>query len=189
LVQQLEQDKPRLDALEATERRHTQRYADLETASDKKFADMKITADAAQQETKSELARQVKEGVNLELQAKSGRTALQTAEWNGHIGIATLIRNKKHKGADRGKKDTILQASPEQIKRQLEDVHSFTPPTRLLRSHVLRDDMVGSPHHQSSIELLLFLLVLFLVLVLIIRRCFQSRPVPDVRLRMLADVG
>ena len=43
---------------------------------------------------------------NVDLQANDGATALQCAEDQGHAGIATLIRNKKHKGADRGKKDT-----------------------------------------------------------------------------------
>lgn len=79
LVQQLEQDKQRLDALEATECRHTQRYTDLATASDKKFADMKSAADAAQQETKTELARQAKEGISKALtdQSVEARKALE----------------------------------------------------------------------------------------------------------------
>ena len=33
----------------------------------------------------------------------------------------SLIRNNKHKSADRGKKDTLLQASPVQTKKQQED--------------------------------------------------------------------
>ncbi len=61
-----------------------------------------------------------------------------------------------------------------QLSELYEDVHSFTPPTRLLRSQVLnslwnplhlgvRDGMVGFSHPQRSIQLLLlFLLVLFL---------------------------
>jgi hypothetical protein len=41
----------------------------------------------------------------------------------GKAGTATLIRNKKHKSADRGQKDTLLQASPEEIKQQQEDAN------------------------------------------------------------------
>ena len=51
---------------------------------------------------------------NVDLQTNNGDTAQQVAEGQGHAGIATLIRNKKHKSADRGKKDTLLQASPAQ---------------------------------------------------------------------------
>jgi ubiquitin len=58
---------------------------------------------------------------NVDLQANNGATAQQLAEGQGHAGIATLIRNKKHKGADRGKKDTLQQASPAQTKKQQED--------------------------------------------------------------------
>jgi hypothetical protein len=58
---------------------------------------------------------------NVDLRANNGATALQVAESQGHTGIATLIRNKKHKGADRGKKDTLVQASPEEMKIQQEN--------------------------------------------------------------------
>jgi ankyrin repeat protein len=47
---------------------------------------------------------------NVDLQAKDGATALQVAERQGHTGIATLIIRKQN----RGKKDTLLQASPAQ---------------------------------------------------------------------------
>jgi hypothetical protein len=132
---------------------------------------------------------------NVDLQTyKSGLTALQLAEREGHAGIATLIRNKKHKGADRGQKDSrLLQASPEEIKKQLEDAQSKP---RLLHGQVLnslwkaplhlgvRDGRVGFPDPQSSIrwtaiknenfqsQLLLFL---FVAIVLITRRCCLSR--------------
>jgi hypothetical protein len=58
---------------------------------------------------------------NVDLQAKDGATALQVAERYGHTGIATLIRNKKYIRVDRGKKDTLVQASPAQTKKQQED--------------------------------------------------------------------
>ena len=58
---------------------------------------------------------------NVDLQANNCATALQVAEGLGHTGIDTLIRNKKHKGAGRGKKDTLVQASPAQTKKQQED--------------------------------------------------------------------
>jgi hypothetical protein len=112
-------------------------------------------------------------------QANYSATALQLADDRGHAGIVTLIRNKKHKGADRGKKDTLLQASPEEIKKQLEDARSFKPHfvrhSQVLNSlwkllHLgVRDDMVGFPHPQSIIQLHL------LVLVMITRRCCLSR--------------
>jgi ankyrin repeat protein len=118
---------------------------------------------------------------SVDLQANDGATALQLAEGWGHAGIATLIRNKKHKGADRGKKDTLLQASPEELKKQLEDAHSFKPHfvrhSQVLNSlwkplHLgVRDGMVEFPHPQNIIQLLL----LFLVLVMITRRCCLSR--------------
>ncbi len=54
---------------------------------------------------------------NVDLKANNGSTALQVAERQGHTGIATLIRNQKHKSADRGKKDT----RPAQTKKQQED--------------------------------------------------------------------
>jgi len=58
---------------------------------------------------------------NVDLQTYKGFTALQFAEVQGHAGIATLIRNEKLKSADRGKKDTLQQTSPEEIKKQQED--------------------------------------------------------------------
>ena len=58
---------------------------------------------------------------NVDLQSNNGATALQGAEIKGYTGIAKLIRNKKHKSADRGKKDGLLQARPEEIKKQQED--------------------------------------------------------------------
>jgi ankyrin repeat protein len=58
---------------------------------------------------------------NVDLKTNNGLTALQVAERQGHAGVATMIRNRKHKGADRGKKDTLLQASPAQTKKQQED--------------------------------------------------------------------
>ena len=58
---------------------------------------------------------------NVDLQANDDATAPQAAELEGHTGIATLIRKQKHKSAERGKKDTLLQASPVQIKKQKED--------------------------------------------------------------------
>ena len=39
----------------------------------------------------------------------------------GQAGIATLIRNTQQKDAFRAKKDALLQASPEKIKKQQED--------------------------------------------------------------------
>jgi ubiquitin C len=51
----------------------------------------------------------------------NGATAMQAAERQGHTRIATLIRNTTQKGADRGKKDTLLQASPAEINKQQED--------------------------------------------------------------------
>ncbi len=48
-------------------------------------------------------------------------TALKVAESNGHVEIATMIRNRKQKGADRMMKDVLLQTSPEKFKRQQED--------------------------------------------------------------------
>jgi serine/threonine protein kinase len=60
----------------------------------------------------------------VDLQTSTGGTALQLAEGQGHARIATLIRNKKLKSADRGRKDTLLQASPEKIKKQQEDADS-----------------------------------------------------------------
>ena len=53
---------------------------------------------------------------NVDLQANDGATALQLDEVQGHAGIATLIQNKKHKSAYRGKKDTLLLASPRRLK-------------------------------------------------------------------------
>jgi ankyrin repeat protein len=44
---------------------------------------------------------------SIDLQANDGATAVQLAEGQGHAGIATLIQNKKHKSAYRGKKDTL----------------------------------------------------------------------------------
>jgi ankyrin repeat protein len=123
---------------------------------------------------------------NVDLQANDGATALQFAEVQGHAGIATLIRNQKHKSADRGKKDTLRQGSPEEITKQVEDAHSFKPhsfkPHFLRHSQVLNslskphhlgvmDGMVGFPHPQSIIQILL----LFVVLVMVIRRCCLSR--------------
>jgi ankyrin repeat protein len=58
---------------------------------------------------------------NVDIQDNSGRTALQVAQLQGHAGIATLIRNKNHKGADRAMKGTLLQVSPEKAKKQQED--------------------------------------------------------------------
>ncbi len=58
---------------------------------------------------------------NVDLQMDNGFTALQLAEHQGHTTIATLIRNKKLKSADRGQKDTRRQASPEEIKKKQED--------------------------------------------------------------------
>jgi hypothetical protein len=58
---------------------------------------------------------------NVKLQANDGATALRLAERQGHAEIAALIRNSKRKGADKGKKDTLLQASPAQTKKQQED--------------------------------------------------------------------
>jgi ankyrin repeat protein len=58
---------------------------------------------------------------NIHLQTKNGENALQAAQFAGHTAIATLIRNAKHKGAARGKKDATLQASPEKTKKQQED--------------------------------------------------------------------
>jgi hypothetical protein len=58
---------------------------------------------------------------NVGIQDDNDRTALQVAERQGYAGIATLIRNKKHKNADSGKKDTLVQASPAQTKKQQED--------------------------------------------------------------------
>jgi ankyrin repeat protein len=49
---------------------------------------------------------------NVDLLTNDGATALQVAERQGHAGIATLIRNKTHKSADRGKKEAPQQASP-----------------------------------------------------------------------------
>ena len=46
---------------------------------------------------------------NVDIQDDSGRTALQAAELQGHAGIATLIKNKNHKGAARAMKGTLLQ--------------------------------------------------------------------------------
>jgi ankyrin repeat protein len=46
---------------------------------------------------------------NVDIQNDSGRTALQAAELQGHAGIATLIKNKNHKGAARAMKGTLLQ--------------------------------------------------------------------------------
>jgi len=54
-------------------------------------------------------------------QDKAGRAALQVAEQQGRAQIATLKRNKEERGADRMMKDTLLQASPEEIKKQEED--------------------------------------------------------------------
>ncbi len=48
-------------------------------------------------------------------------TTFQVTEHHGHVGFATLIRTKKHQSADRGKKDILLQASPEEIKKHQED--------------------------------------------------------------------
>jgi hypothetical protein len=53
------------------------------------------------------------------LAAENGHESLHLTEVRGHAGIATLIRNKKHKGDDRGQKDGLLQASPEEIKNNL----------------------------------------------------------------------
>jgi hypothetical protein len=46
---------------------------------------------------------------------------MQFAKDQGHAGIATLIRKQKHNIADRGKKDTLVQASPEEEERQEEE--------------------------------------------------------------------
>ncbi len=47
---------------------------------------------------------------------------LLAARCNVHWCLATLIRNKKHKSADRGKNDTLVQASPAQTtEKQQED--------------------------------------------------------------------
>ena len=64
-----------------------------------------------------EAARDNGGAAQVDLQAYTGATALQAAERQGHTGIATLIRNKKKKGADRTTKDTLLQASPAQTKK------------------------------------------------------------------------
>jgi hypothetical protein len=58
---------------------------------------------------------------NVDLQANKGATALQVAERHGHTRIASLIRKNKHKSADRGKKDALPQASPQEIKKRQED--------------------------------------------------------------------
>ena len=55
---------------------------------------------------------------NVDLQMKDGFTAMQVALREGHFGIATLIRSTKPKGGVQAVKDTLLQASPEEIKRQ-----------------------------------------------------------------------
>ncbi len=59
---------------------------------------------------------------NVDIQSDNVVTVLQFAELYRYPGIVTLIRNKKHKGADRGGKDTLLQGNPEQITKQFEDV-------------------------------------------------------------------
>ena len=52
----------------------------------------------------------------------NGLISLQLAERQGHTArIATLIRNINHTGADRTMKDALLQACPEQIKKQQDD--------------------------------------------------------------------
>jgi hypothetical protein len=59
---------------------------------------------------------------NVDIQDNSGRTALQVAQLQGHAGIATLIKRKNHKGADRAMNGTLLQVSPEKAtKKQQED--------------------------------------------------------------------
>ena len=58
---------------------------------------------------------------NIKLQTTGGETALLVAQRAGHTAIATLIRNANHKGAVRAMKDTMPQASPEQVKKQQED--------------------------------------------------------------------
>ena len=52
---------------------------------------------------------------------KDGETALQLAQRGGHASIATLIRNKKQKGAVRAMKDVLLLTSPEKTKKLQED--------------------------------------------------------------------
>jgi hypothetical protein len=67
-----------------------------------------------------------------------------------------LIRSEMQKGADRGKKDTLLKVNHEEITKQLKDADTFKPPSRLLHSQVLNslwkplhlgvtDGMVGFP--------------------------------------------
>jgi hypothetical protein len=58
---------------------------------------------------------------DVDLQNKFDYTAQQLAELLGHTAIATLIRNKKQKDADRAMTDTLLQASPEKTNTQQED--------------------------------------------------------------------
>jgi hypothetical protein len=53
---------------------------------------------------------------DIDLQTKGGETALQAAQRAGHAAIVTLIRNTKQKGA----KNVLLQASPENIQKQQE---------------------------------------------------------------------
>ena len=57
---------------------------------------------------------------NVDLRDVNDRTVLQIADHQGHTGIMTLIRNKKHKSDDRRKKDTLVQTSPAQTKKNQE---------------------------------------------------------------------
>ena len=52
---------------------------------------------------------------NVDLETRIVSTALQPAQIQTHTGIATLIRNTKHKGADRAMKDNSVQTGPARL--------------------------------------------------------------------------
>ena len=56
---------------------------------------------------------------NEDLETRIGRTALQLAQIQAHAGIATLIRNTKHKAADRAMKDNPVQTGPARLPEHL----------------------------------------------------------------------